>query len=52
MIVHGKLLTVSEIEADMASTVHECQNQCIESAFKAIDLMYDTFRNDSFFQTW
>lgn len=52
MIIFGKSLTVTEgTEAEMA-TIRECQQKCIESANQAIDLIYDTFRNSDFFQTW
>ncbi|KAJ5662028.1 uncharacterized protein N7477_009644 [Penicillium maclennaniae] len=52
MIIFGKSLTVTKgTEAEMA-TIRECQQKCIESANQAIDLVYDTFRNSDFFQTW
>jgi hypothetical protein len=53
MIIYGKFLTMAgETEADMEPAVHECQQNCIDSAGQAIDLIHDTFQNDSFFQTW
>ncbi|KAF9887692.1 hypothetical protein FE257_009645 [Aspergillus nanangensis] len=53
MIIYARSLTMSEaVGTDHESAVLECQEKCIESAGNAIDLIYDTFRNDSFFQTW
>ncbi|KAJ5812862.1 hypothetical protein N7447_009885 [Penicillium robsamsonii] len=52
MIIFGKSLAVTEgTEADIPA-IRECQQICIESAGQAIDLIYDTFRNYDFFQTW
>lgn len=52
MIIFGKSLTVTKAnDADMPA-IRECQQKCIESAILAIDLIYDTFRNHDFFQTW
>lgn len=52
MIIHGKFMTSGAIEEDMEMAVCECQQICIDSACHTIDLMYDTFKSDSFFQTW
>ena len=53
MILYGKFLTLSDaIEADVVSVVRDFQQQCIDSAAQAIDLIYETFRNETFFQTW
>lgn len=53
MIIYGKFLTPSEdLNIDMTSTVREFQQNCIHSAGEAIDLIYETFRDESFFQTW
>lgn len=47
------LFTLSEeIDSDLQWKVRDCQEKCIDSAGQAIDLIYDTFHNDSFFQTW
>lgn len=53
MVLHGRFFTLSEeIDLNLQWKVRDCQEKCIDSAGQAIDLIYDTFHNDSFFQTW
>lgn len=53
MVLHGKFFTLSEVpDPELQWKVRDCQEKCIESAGQAIDLIYETFQNDSFFQTW
>lgn len=52
MIIHGKFMTSEAVAEDMELAVRECQQICIDSAGHTIDLIYDTFKSDNFFQTW
>jgi hypothetical protein len=53
MVLHGKFFTQSgDIDSNLQWKVRDCQEKCIDSAGQAIDLIYNTFHNDSFFQTW
>lgn len=53
MIIHGVFMSLSEaIHPDQEAPVRESRQNCLDSACRAIDLIYDTFTNYSFFQTW
>lgn len=52
MIIFGKFWTLPDVTEAEMSAIRECQEKCTESASKAIDLIYDTFLNYVFFQTW
>jgi hypothetical protein len=53
MVVYGKFFTLlEEIDPDLQWKVRDCQENCTDSGGQAIDLIYVTFHNDSFCQTW
>jgi len=53
MITHGVFMSLDEeIHPDHEEYVKQSRQTCIESACCAIDLIYETFANYSFFQTW
>ncbi|OQV07089.1 Fungal specific transcription factor domain-containing protein [Cladophialophora immunda] len=53
MIVHAAFMTQSDTDASGdAMSVRECQCKCLEAAESTIDLIYNTFLSDHFFQTW
>ncbi|KIW13897.1 hypothetical protein PV08_06678 [Exophiala spinifera] len=53
MIVHAAFMTQADNGASGdAMPVREYQLKCLEAAESTIDLIYNTFLNDSFFQTW
>jgi len=56
MVLNAVFLTIDETNEtnDLATVaaVQESRQRCTESAGRAISLMYDTFSNDNFFQTW
>jgi hypothetical protein len=52
MIIFGNFLTATEATEAHALVVRECQEKCIASATRSIELVYDLFRDYDFFQTW
>ena len=51
--MHAVFMTHTETaRSDEVTLLRECQCRCMETAESAIDLMYETFRTDDFFQTW
>lgn len=53
MITHGTFMSSSEeILPKQEVFVRGSRQTCIDSACCAIDLIYETFTNYSFFQTW
>lgn len=40
------------IPSQLEASVQESKQICLDSACRTIDLIYDTFLNYSFFQTW
>jgi hypothetical protein len=52
MIIHAVFMTHTEIRPDEARLIRDRQCRCLQTAESTIDLMYETFRTDEFFQTW
>lgn len=52
MIIHAVFMTHTEIRPDEARLIRDRQCRCLQTAESTIDLIYETFRTDEFFQTW
>jgi hypothetical protein len=54
MVIHGSVfMTLSEpIDSNTDTSIRDSRQRCIESACQAIDLIYNVFRTDNYFQTW
>ncbi len=53
MLIHAVFMThVETTRSDGSTCLRKCQCQCMKTAEDTIDLMYETFRKDDFFQTW
>lgn len=53
MITHGVFMSVSEeLLPEQEALVRKSRQISVDSACCAIDLIYETFSNYSFFQTW
>lgn len=53
MVIHGVFMSLSEtVSSEQDVCIQQRRQTCIDSAARVIDLIYDTFTNYTFFQTW
>lgn len=53
MVIHAVfMIDPEEAKPEEATALLEARCRCLQAAEDAIDLIYSTFRTDSFFQSW